>query len=375
MPVDLANDETRARLEAYIAGAAGASSATITHHTLLEGGAIQQNIALDVTLSGTPSSTGEGGGGGDGALTPRGTEGWTAYPTDRLDPLELVLRTSGEGRLPESRSREEEFTISRVAFEAGVTTPEPLWYCNDLEVVGQPFSLVRRIEGVAAAHRVIRDEKLGGPRPELLNRLGRELATLHTLRPPRADLAFLAVPNTSPPLAEVEEYRAYLDAHARPRPALEWALRWLERNAPASDEFVLRHGDFRTGNYMVDEHGLTGLLDWEFATWADPMSDIGWFTARCWRGGRIDLQAGGIGDLNDFLGGYEEISDRTIDRALVPYWELMAHVRWALIAIHQEEREAKEGRVALELALTGRIVNDLEFEAVRMVRAFEEASR
>jgi aminoglycoside phosphotransferase (APT) family kinase protein len=138
---------------------------------------------------------------------------------------------------------------------------------------------------------------------------------------------------------------------------------------------VLRHGDFRTGNYMVDEHGLTGLLDWEFATWASPMSDIGWFTARCWRGGRTKLEAGGIGHLDDFLRGYEAVSGGTIDRGLVPYWQLMAHVRWALIAIHQEEREAKEGRVALELALTGRIVNELEFEVVRMVQSFEEARR
>lgn len=364
MTVDLTSDETRARLEAFIATSAGVASATVTNFTLLEGGAIQQNIAIDVALpdSGSPSpspSRGEGGGGGDGAAA----------------PLRLVLRTSGEGRLPESRSRDEEFAITRAAFEAGVSTPEPLWLCDDLDVVGQPFSLVRRVDGIAAAHRVVRDEKLGGPRPALLERLGRELATLHTIRPPRDDLAFLPVPGTSPALAEIEEYRVYLDAHARPRPALEWALRWLERHAPASTEFVLRHGDFRTGNYMVVEQGFVALLDWEFATWADPMSDIGWFTARCWRGGRIDLQAGGIGDLEDLLRGYEAVSGRDIDRALVPYWELMAHVRWALIAIHQAEREAHEGRIALELALTGRIVNELEFEVVRMVRSFEEASR
>jgi hypothetical protein len=46
-----------------------------------------------------------------------------------------------------------------------------------------------------------------------------------------------------------------------------------------------------------------------------------------------------------------------------------------VIALHQSQREATEGRIALELALTGRIVNELEFEVVRMVRAFEEASR
>ena len=66
---------------------------------------------------------------------------------------------------------------------------------------------------------------------------------------------------------------------------LEWGLRRLELSPPAAGEVVLTHQDFRTGNYMLDTTGLTGILDWEFAAWGDPMTDIGWFCARCWRFG------------------------------------------------------------------------------------------
>jgi aminoglycoside phosphotransferase (APT) family kinase protein len=149
------------------------------------------------------------------------------------------------------------------------------------------------------------------------------------------------------------------------RPGLEWALRWAERHAPPRGEVVLTHQDFRTGNILVDEAGLTAILDWEFAAWSDPMADIGWFCAECWRFSRPDLEAGGLCDREPFYAGYTEGSGRTIDPARVRWWELMAHVRWAVIALQQGRRRAG-GTEALSLALTGRIADPLELAALRM---------
>ena len=59
-------------------------------------------------------------------------------------------------------------------------------------------------------------------------------------------------------------------------------------------DITLIHRDYRTGNYLVDEGRLAGVLDWEFAGWGDPREDIGWFTARCWRFGGVEREAGGI---------------------------------------------------------------------------------
>ncbi len=74
--------------------------------------------------------------------------------------------------------------------------------------------------------------------------------------------------------------------------------------APVAPRFI--HRDFRTGNYMVDARGLTAILDWEFAGWGDPASDVGWFCAACWRFGRPDLEAGGVGSRAAFLRGYAD---------------------------------------------------------------------
>jgi aminoglycoside phosphotransferase (APT) family kinase protein len=106
---------------------------------------------------------------------------------------------------------------------------------------------------------------------------------------------------------------------------------------------------------MVDENGLTAILDWEFSAWGDPMSDLGWFCAKCWRFGRNDLEAGGIAVREPFYRGYEAESGRRVDPDRVAYWERMAHIRWAAIALQQGDRMTAGGEVSLELGLTGRL--------------------
>ena len=165
---------------------------------------------------------------------------------------------------------------------------------------------MRRVEGTAAAHRITRDPALDPALPAIAERLGRELARIHTIRPPRADLAFLAPYEKVGPAHQIAGFRAYLDGHPTPRPVLEWGIRWLETHIPPPADPVLCHHDFRTGNYMLDGTALTGILDWEFSGWGDPHEDIGWFCCKGWRFARLDREAGGIADRAPFLSGIRE---------------------------------------------------------------------
>ncbi|WP_289014427.1 phosphotransferase family protein, partial [uncultured Methylobacterium sp.] len=200
---------------------------------------------------------------------------------------------------------------------------------------------------------------------QLAERLGRELALVHGIRPPQEALAFLEQPDPHPALAAIRGLRAKLDALNAARPSLEWGLRWAERHAPEPLPPVLVHGDFRTGNYMVDSEGLTAILDWEFSGWGDPLSDLGWFCAACWRFGQTEKEAGGIAPRAAFYRGYEAQIGRPIDDAAVRYWEVVAHLRWAVIALEQAYRHISGAEPSLELALTGRLVPDLERAVLR----------
>jgi aminoglycoside phosphotransferase (APT) family kinase protein len=99
------------------------------------------------------------------------------------------------------------------------------------------------------------------------------------------------------------------------------------------------------------------------------MSDIGWFCAKCWRFGAVEREAGGIAARAPFYRGYEAASGRRIDHAAVHYWEVAAHVRWAAIALQQAARHLSGQERSLELALTGRIVPELELEILNLIDA------
>ena len=210
------------------------------------------------------------------------------------EAVALVLRTDAPTGLAVSHGRAQEFAILRAAHDAGVSVPEPLWLCRDAAVLGRDFYLMRRVAGVAAGTSCGQGQVPGWRRAKLAERLGVELARIHSIRPGRVGLEFLALPQGSPALAAIDGLRAHLDRWERGHPVLEWGLRRLELSLPTAGEIVLTHQDYRTGNYMIDAAGLTGILDWEFAAWGDPMTDIGWFCARCWRFGVDDLEAGGI---------------------------------------------------------------------------------
>jgi aminoglycoside phosphotransferase (APT) family kinase protein len=276
-----------------------------------------------------------------------------------------VLRSDAPSGVAVSHTRAQEFALLRAAFAAGVTVPEPLWL-GDRSVFGRDFFVMRKAAGTAAGHRIVKDMTLGGDRENLVERIGMEMARLHGIRPPRADLDFLPLPALAPALQGVREFRAFLDRHHTAFPALEWGLRWLERHAPQTPALVLTHRDFRTGNYMVDANGLTAVLDWEFAAWSDPLEDIGWFCARCWRFGQTGKEAGGIGSREALYRGYEAVSGAPLDRAAVFYWEVYAHVRWAVIALQQGERHVSGREPSLELALTAHIVPELEWQVLEM---------
>ena len=226
---------------------------------------------------------------------------------------------------------------------------------------------MRRVDGTAAAHRITRDPLLDPSLPAIAGRLGRELARIHTIRPPRSGLAFLPSYEQVGPAQQIAGFRAYLDRHPVPRPVLEWGIRWLETHLPPPVEPVLCHHDYRTGNYMLDGANLTGILDWEFAGWGDPHEDIGWFCCKGWRFARLDREAGGIADRAPFYRGYERESGRMVGRERVFFWEVLASVRWAIIALQQSDRYLIGGERNLDLALTGRRATECELEILMLL--------
>ncbi|WP_395456962.1 phosphotransferase family protein [Azospirillum melinis] len=334
--------DRKAALESWLTGQAGARSVTVIDEGRLSGGAISLNLAVTLEIDGGPQSG--------------------RHP--------CVLRTGSASGVSASLGKAEEAAVLCAVFSAGATVPEPLFVGADPAMLGAPFYIMRRATGVAAGFRIVKSEE---PRRELARELGRQLGLIHRVRPGTEGLEFLARPEPTAALQAVEDFRRWAGRYAASDPVLAYGLRWLERNAPPPGDLVLCHRDYRTGNYMVDGDRLTAIIDWEFAGWSDPMEDLGWFCAACWRFGRNDREAGGIADRADLYAGYEETAGRRVDPVAVAYWEAAACMRWAVIAIQQADRHISGTEPSLELALTGRMLPEIEMDLLRHLDAVEAA--
>ncbi len=330
-------------LACFLRDCTGASEVRVDALDRLSGGAIQQNYAVVAAC--------EGG-------SHPGLRHW-------------VVRCDAPTKVAVSMSREQEFRVLQAAHSEGVTVPEPLWLCVDPAVLGTPFYVMTRVQGKAQARELVRMPWSDSERRALVVQLGKELARIHRVQPPCPELAFLTEPQPPASEARVRQMRAALTEIPTPHPVLEWALNWLEDRAPSAVSPVLCHGDFRTGNYMVHEGRVSGILDWEFASWSDPMEDLGWLCARSWRFGAFYREVGGLGDKVDLFAAYAAAGRGPVDADRVLYWEAMAMVRWAVIALQQGQRHSSGREPSLELALTGRLVPEMEQDLLDHIRRLD----
>ena len=332
MPLE---EKARERLERFIREQASADRVSISRLERMSGGAVQQNWAVDAEVTG-------------GAFA--GPQRW-------------VMRIDAPAKVAESLSRTEEFRVLQAMQRAKVLAPRPLWVCDDAAVMGRSFFIMERLPGVAAGHKVARDAALVPDRQRLARELAVNLARIHAITPASARLPFL---KTTLARDNVAHYRAYLDTLPESHPVLEWGLRWCEVKAPEHEEVTFIHRDYRTGNYLVAEGKMSGVLDWEFVGYGNPLEDVGWIFAKCWRFGQHHYPVGGVAHAEDFLREYETASGRRVDSAALVYWQVMAHIRWAVIALQQRERHRSGIEPSLELALTGHIMSDLELEILEL---------
>ena len=335
IPQDIA---WRGALTRWLAAEFGATRAEIRDIASLSGGAIQENWKLHCVFAGGREA------------------GERRY----------VLRKDARSTIAASRSRLQEFALVRAAHAGGVTVPRPVAACADAAILGAPFAIYEYVAGVGLGPKVVKDTSLGGDRAMLTERLARELALIHKIALPRAGLEFLGTPPASPALAAVAELRGYLDSTPLRRPGLEWGLRWAETHAPAPGEILLTHRDFRTGNYMVDErrpHGSARLgvrrLGRSHGRYRLVLRPLLALRPRR-SGGRRHRRADAV------LPRLRIRSGRQVDDARVRYWEVVAHLRWAAIALLQGWRHASGAEPSLALALTGRIADELEYDVLRM---------
>ncbi len=177
-------------------------------------------------------------------------------------------------------AREHRLLSAFVEHGAAVPVPRPVALCTDPEVIGAPFYLMERLEGV-----VVRDSlpesfagDAGAPRA-LAESLVDLIAATHAFDWRAGGLDGFGKPDgyleRQVPrwLGQLERYRT------RDLPEVEDAGRWLSAHTPPMQEPTVIHGDYKLDNVMFAPElpvRPLAVLDWEQATIGDPLVDLGW---------------------------------------------------------------------------------------------------
>lgn len=308
--------------------------ANIAGLTLLAGGASQQSWRLDID-------------------TPTGA-------------LALVMRRDMGGRMfAAALGRADEFVVIELAWRAGVPVPRPYAYLPDVQ--GKAAFVMACLEGETLGRRIVREPRLAPARAVLPAQMGRALAAIHAI--PVADAGFLPGPATGEGAAAygLRVLAHELAAVNEPYPALELGLAWLRDHMPKEMASVLCHGDFRVGNMVVNDAGLVGVLDWEFAHRGHPGGDLAFGAIRAWRFGEARKRYGGVGDMAVFLDAYNTARGSAFTERALYWFEIASNLKWAIATVTQARRHLSGQEPSLELASLGRMTAEIELEILSLL--------
>jgi aminoglycoside phosphotransferase (APT) family kinase protein len=261
-----------------------------------------------------------------------------------LDGGQIVLRRPPLGHvLPTAHDMSREYRVLSALAGTAVPVPQPLAICQDPEVIGAPFYLMRYVEGLVL--RTAQDGELLSPAQaaELSELLAQMLGTIHGL-----DLAAVGLDTFGRP----EGYLA--------RQLARWQRQWElsnNREMPGYDELVARltaglpdpvqaegtlvHGDFRLDNTLVQlttPARIAAVVDWEMSTLGDPLADLG-LTLSYWAdAGEAfpDLNVGatvtglpGFYTRGQFAARYAELTGR--DVSAIGYYIAFGYFKLAVV--------------------------------------------
>ncbi len=198
----------------------------------------------------------------------------------KIGNWEGVLRRPPLGPVaPKAHDMQREYNLLRAVHPHVPAAPEPYVFCEDVNLIGAPFYVMKRLSGIVVDRNW--PESLpdtAEARRAASEGLIRMLAMIHNVGPNEPGIAMLGHPDGYM-RRQVEGWikRHQLAQTDAPIPHAEEVGRWLLEHLPTNSGATLIHNDYKFNNVLLDERDpsvVKGVVDWEMATLGDPLSDL-----------------------------------------------------------------------------------------------------
>jgi len=255
--------------------------------------------------------------------------------------------------------------VQQAAFNAGVRTPRIDGIIEPGDGIGEGF-ISEFVAGETLGQRIVREPALAKAREHMVQQCAELLAGIHGI-----DSDTLPELPARSPAALVDDLAATHATYGQNLPVFELGFQWLRQHASSKPSAKLVHGDFRNGNFIVDQNGIAAVLDWEQAHLGDPHEDLGWLCMNAWRFGVIDKAVGGFGERAKLYAAYQLASGTTVDPQRVRFWELFGTLKWGVICQWFAHQFLSGEVQSLERAAIGRRVAETELDALDLIEGIE----
>jgi aminoglycoside phosphotransferase (APT) family kinase protein len=280
----------------------------------------------------------------------------------RRPPLGHVLATAHD------MSRE--YRIISALRGTAVPVAQPVLFCDDESVLGAPFYVMARVDGIVV--RSLDDAlTLGAANiPGLSFRLMGTLASLHSLEPGSVGLRDFGRPDGFLE-RQTRRWTQQLDAsRSRFVPGIDELVGRLSRAIPTTQRAGIVHGDYRLDNVIAGPaadggYAVAAVVDWEMSTLGDPLTDIGLFCVY-WAGMGSDFLIAISADADahapfpttaDMVDAYAETSG--LDMTPLPWYTAFGAFKLAVILEGIHYRHSIGKTVGSGFAEIGELVTPL----------------
>jgi aminoglycoside phosphotransferase (APT) family kinase protein len=293
------------------------------------------------------------------------TASWTD-PDGSAVTEELVARIApdadNEPVFPEYALGNQFELLAQVGALTDVPVPTVRWIEADAGVIGSPFFVMDRVDGVVPPDVMpytFGDNWLYDASPADQRRLQDSsiavLAGLHAIDDPETRFSFVApsAPGDTPlrrHVAHTRDWYEFAKARSMRSNTVEDGFAWLDAHWPDEASTVLSWGDSRIGNVMYRDFEPVAVLDWEMAGLGPRELDLGWmvFSHMVFEHLARTFELPGMGDFlrpDDAAATYEQLTGYT-PRDL-DFYITYAAIQWAIVFMRTGTRQAHFGEIEM----------------------------
>lgn len=197
----------------------------------------------------------------------------------KIEKKEYVLRRPPFSAPKRGHDMGREFKVLHNLHKVFSKTPVAYAHCEGTDVLGAPFYIMNKVEGIILTAKEANDRKIVPLEfKTIANTWLDTFVKLHEVDYKAAGLETLGRPEGYVERQVTNWGKQYLASATEEVPSAKKVMAWMEEQQPRQYQYSLIHNDYKYDNIVFADDQWTevaAILDWEMCTLGDPLMDLG----------------------------------------------------------------------------------------------------